>query len=85
MSAMIVITCPSTGRDVNASIITEESSFASLPRRKMAVHCKQCGREHQWWIAEGRLSTLDDVRWPVPARIPQRASATVQPRSSHCA
>ena len=69
MSAMIVFTCPNTGRDVSAGILTDERSFANLPRRKMAVHCKQCGREHQWWIAEGKFGPLEDVRWPVPARI----------------
>ena len=69
MSAMIVFTCPNTGHDVSSGILTDELSFKVLPRRKMSVHCSECGAEHQWWVAEDKLGPLEDVRWPVPARI----------------
>ena len=69
MSAMIVFTCPRTGHDVSSGVLTDEGSFAKLPRYKMAVRCKECGGEHEWWVAEGKFGPLQDVRWPVPVRI----------------
>jgi hypothetical protein len=70
MSSMIVFTCPKTGHDVSSGVLTDERTFSRLPRHEMIVRCKECGGEHRWWVAEGRLGKVEEVRWPVPARIP---------------
>ena len=69
MSLMIVFTCPDTGRDVNSGVLVDERTLSRLPGHKMRIRCKECGREHEWWVGEGRLRPVEDVRWPVPARV----------------
>ena len=69
MSLMIVFTCPDTGRDVSTGVVIDERNVSRLPGHKMRVRCEECGNEHEWWVAEGRLSRVEDVRWPVPARV----------------
>lgn len=70
MSSMIVFTCPKTGHDVNSGVLADERTFSRLPRHEMIVRCKECGGEHRWWVADGRLGKVEEVRLPVPVRIP---------------
>jgi transcription elongation factor Elf1 len=69
MGLMIVFTCPHTGHDVSSGVPVDEATVSRLPGHKMRMACKECGREHEWWVAEGRLGRVEDVHWPVPARI----------------
>ena len=69
MSSMIVFTCPKTGHDVSSGVFADEHTFSRLPRHEMTVRCKECGGEHRW-VAEGRLGKVEQVRFPVPARVP---------------
>jgi hypothetical protein len=68
MGLMIVFTCPHTGHDVSSGVLVDEATVSRLPGHKMRLACKECGREHEWWVAEGRLGRVE-VQWPVPARI----------------
>jgi hypothetical protein len=70
MSSMIVFTCPETGHDVSSGVLTDEHTFSNLPRHEMVVRCKECGGEHRWWVADGKLGKVKDARLPVPVRIP---------------
>ena len=70
MSSMIVFTCPETGHDVSSGVLADERTFSRLPRHEMIVRCKECGGEHRWWVADGRLGKVEEVRLPVPVRIP---------------
>lgn len=70
MSSMIVFTCPNTGHDVSSGVLADERTFSRLPRHELIVRCKECGGEHRWWVAEGRLGKVEEVRLPMPVRIP---------------
>lgn len=52
MSLMIVFTCPDTGRDVNSGVLVDERTLSRLPGHKMRIGCKECGREHEWWVGK---------------------------------
>lgn len=65
--AMVMISCPNTGRDVPTGIETDPSSFESF-RSAAPIRCPVCGRDHAWskrnaWLA-GSLSCLQDVKFP---------------------
>jgi hypothetical protein len=53
--AMVMISCPNTGRDVATGIETDPSSFESFGPAA-PIRCPMCGREHAWskdsaWLA----------------------------------
>jgi hypothetical protein len=61
--AMVMISCPNTGRDVPTGIETDPSSFESFGAAA-PIHCRACGRAHAWsksnaWLA-GSLSCLQE-------------------------
>jgi hypothetical protein len=65
--AMVMISCPNTGRDVPTGIETDPSSFESF-RAAAPIRCPVCGRDHAWskrnaWLA-GSLWCLQEVGSP---------------------
>ncbi len=65
--AMVMISCPNTGRDVPTGIETDPSSFESFGAIAR-IRCPVCGREHAWsktnaWLA-GSLWSLQDTKFP---------------------
>jgi hypothetical protein len=53
---VLMIKCPSTGREVSTGI--EMSAVERLPIVIATVKCSACGRVHEWtvddaWLAEG--------------------------------
>ena len=56
MSALLVFTCPGTGREVPVGVVRGDEALAELPQRKVEVACLECGRKHTWRIREGRLA-----------------------------
>ena len=69
--AMVMISCPNTGRDVSTGIETDPSSFESF-RATAPIHCPLCGRDHAWskansWLA-GSLWSLQEAKFPSRAR-----------------
>jgi len=65
--AMVMISCPNTGRDVPTGIETDPSTFESF-RAAAPLRCPVCGRDHAWsktnaWLA-GSLWCLQETRFP---------------------
>ena len=64
--AMVMISCPNTGRDVPTGIETDPSSFESFGAAA-PIHCPACGRHHAWsktnaWLA-GSLWCLLETKF----------------------
>jgi hypothetical protein len=65
--AMVMISCPNTGRDVPTGIETDPSSFESFDAAA-PIRCPVCGRDHAWsktnaWLA-GSLGYLQEAKFP---------------------
>ena len=65
--AMVMISCPNTGRDVATGIETDPSSFESFGAAA-PIRCPVCGREHAWsktnaWLA-GSLESIQETQFP---------------------
>lgn len=56
MGALLVFTCPTTGRDIPVGVVQGEED---LPGRTVEIACLECGRIHMWQISEGRLAMTD--------------------------
>ena len=64
--AMVMISCPNTGRDVPTGIETDPSSFETFGAAA-PIRCPVCGRDHAWsktnaWLA-GSLWCLQEIRF----------------------
>jgi hypothetical protein len=68
MSAMIVFTCPNTGRDVPVAIVRGDVMLRDIPHKELEVPCLECGMTHAWKIEEGRQA-LPEVPAQKPARV----------------
>jgi hypothetical protein len=53
---ILVLKCPTTGRDFSTGIHTDEDSFKKLPDTVTKATCPHCGQAHSWWTREARLS-----------------------------
>jgi len=65
--AMVMISCPNTGRDVATGIETDPSTFESFGAAA-PIRCSVCGRDHAWsktnaWLA-GSLWCLQETKFP---------------------
>jgi len=56
--AMIMICCPTTGRDVSTGIETPDGE--QLPLVKANMVCPACGRLHSWTKNEAWLANSGD-------------------------
>jgi hypothetical protein len=52
---VVMLTCPTTGREFSTGIHMEEDSFRKLPDTVSKAHCPYCGAVHSWWTREARL------------------------------
>jgi hypothetical protein len=68
MSALIVFTCPLTGRDVPVAVVHDQM-LQDVQNQELEVACLECGRTHVWKIAEGRTTADGSVLMPKPARV----------------
>jgi hypothetical protein len=64
--AIVMISCPNTGRDVPTGIETDPSSFENFGATAR-IQCPACGRIHAWsktnaWLA-GSLWSLHDTKF----------------------
>jgi predicted RNA-binding Zn-ribbon protein involved in translation (DUF1610 family) len=53
---LLMLTCPTTGREFSTGIHVEEDSFKQLPDAATKSHCPHCGSSHSWRIHEARLA-----------------------------
>jgi hypothetical protein len=65
--AMVMISCPNTGRDVATGIETDPCSFEAFGTAA-PLRCPACGRDHAWsktnaWLA-GSLWCLQETSFP---------------------
>ena len=56
MSALLVFTCPATGKDIPVGVVHGEED---VPERTVEIACLECGQLHTWPISEGRLAMTD--------------------------
>ena len=53
---MLMLKCPTTGREFSTGIHVEQDSFEKLPDTVAKAQCPHCGLSHSWWTHEARLS-----------------------------
>jgi hypothetical protein len=53
---MLMLKCPTTGREFSTGIHVEEDSFKELPDTVTEAHCPHCGASHRWRTQEARYS-----------------------------
>ena len=64
--AMVMIRCPSTGRQVFTGIETNAASVNLIPPINTRLNCPRCGNTHVWSILDaelvvGELEAADDM------------------------
>ena len=66
---MLVVTCPTTGKDFSTGILTDEASLALTPQKLTRSHCPHCDVEHAWWTQDAKLvEALPPSKWVEFAR-----------------
>jgi hypothetical protein len=55
---VLMLTCPTTGREFSTGIHVEEDSFQKLPDTVTKAACPHCSQLHRWWTHDARLSGL---------------------------
>ena len=68
MSALIIFTCPLTGRDVPVALVHDQL-LQEDQSQELEVACLECGKTHVWKIEEGRCTSDQAVAMPKPARV----------------
>jgi endogenous inhibitor of DNA gyrase (YacG/DUF329 family) len=53
---VVMIKCPTTGRDVTTGIDTDQITFDGLPDVLSHSRCPVCGLEHAWSKREAHLA-----------------------------
>jgi hypothetical protein len=53
---VLMLMCPTTGREFSTGIHIEEDSFRKLPDTATKARCPHCGALHSWWTHEARLT-----------------------------
>jgi hypothetical protein len=54
-TGVLVVTCPTTGKDFSTGILTDEASLVLTPQELIRSHCPHCDAEHSWWLKEAKL------------------------------
>ncbi|MGA7100003.1 MAG: hypothetical protein WB019_07005 [Pseudolabrys sp.] len=68
-TAVLVVTCPTTGKDFSTGIMTDEPSLALTPQELTRSHCPHCDIDHSWWTKDAKLvEALPPSKWVEFAR-----------------
>jgi hypothetical protein len=51
---VLMLKCPTTGREFSTGIHLEEDSFQRLPDTVTKAPCPHCDLSHRWWTHEAR-------------------------------
>jgi hypothetical protein len=87
-TGVLVVTCPTTGKDFSTGIQTDESSLAIAPQGMTRSHCPHCGVWHSWWIKDAKLvAALPQGEWlefahPETAKNAPQSGPVVRHRTS---
>jgi hypothetical protein len=57
--AMVMITCPATGRQAFTGIETDPASVALIPPINIQLVCPACGHIHRWSMLEAEFVSGD--------------------------
>jgi hypothetical protein len=60
---VLMLKCPTTGREFSTGIFAEEDTFKKLPNTVTKATCPHCSRLHSWWTRETRLAKSADAPW----------------------
>lgn len=52
---VLVVRCPTTGREFSTGILTDTDSLALLPQEFIHSRCPHCNVEHSWWSKDAKL------------------------------
>jgi hypothetical protein len=53
---VLMLNCPTSGREFSTGIQIEEDCFSKLPDTVTKARCPHCGLEHAWWTREARIA-----------------------------
>jgi hypothetical protein len=59
---LLMLKCPSTGKEFSTGIITDAETFKKLPNTATKAACPHCGQSHRWLANEARLLEGDAAR-----------------------
>ena len=56
-SGVLVVTCPTTGREFSTGILTDTESLVQVQLAHVATksYCPHCNIEHLWWTRDAKL------------------------------
>ena len=55
---VLMVKCPTSGREFSTGIQLEEEDLERLPETMAESRCPHCGGDHVWWTRESRI--VDD-------------------------
>jgi hypothetical protein len=58
---VLMLKCPTTGREFSTGIHVEEGCFKRLPDILAYAPCPHCGLRHSGWTRETRLSERSEL------------------------
>jgi hypothetical protein len=58
---VLVLRCPTTGREFSTGIFADEDTFKTLPNMVTKAACPHCGQLHRWRASEARLADSDEL------------------------
>jgi len=79
-TGVLIVACPTTGKDFSTGILTDEASLKMLPQEESHSRCPHCGVEHSWWTKDAKLvEALPQSEWVEYAhqKVPPRATVNV--------
>jgi hypothetical protein len=63
-TGVLVVKCPTTGKEFSTGIQTDADSFALLPQELTRSRCPHCNLEHTWWTKDAKLiGALPQSAW----------------------
>jgi len=54
-SGVLVVTCPTTGREFSTGVLVDTESLVQLPYASANSYCPHCSIEHVWWTKDAKL------------------------------
>ena len=57
--ALVMITCPATGRQAFTGVETHPANVGLVPAINAILVCPECGYEHRWSMLDAELVTGD--------------------------
>ena len=68
-TGVLVVTCPTTGKDFSTGILTDAASLTLTPNELIHSHCPHCDVEHAWRTTDAKLvAALPPSKWVEFAR-----------------